>query len=184
MRDMADASVRPAAPQDAAAIARVQAAVWSACFAGVLPVEDLAAVGGADGVRSWRTAVQEPPSPRHRVLAALAGEELVGFVAIAPAGDPDLDPERDAEIQALCVALDRSGGGHGSRLVNASADVMRGNGVDRLHVWLTDRETELRRFLEKAGWEADGGRRGLDLRGDGAVLVEQVRLGAVIGDRS
>jgi hypothetical protein len=49
-------------------------------------------------------------------------------------------------------------------------------------VWLTDRETDLRTFLEKAGWADDGARRSLDLRGDGEVLVEQVRLRTTIAE--
>jgi hypothetical protein len=66
--------------------------------------------------------------------------------------------------------------------VNATADVLREAGFGHVHVWLTDRETDLRAFLEKAGWEDDGARRSLDLRGDGAVLVEQVRLRTVIAE--
>jgi GNAT superfamily N-acetyltransferase len=112
----------------------------------------------------------------------VAGADVVGFVALGPAGDPDLVPRLDAELHALCVDPARTGQGHGSRLVNASADVLRGTGFGHLHVWLSDAEDELRTFLEKAGWEDDGARRSLDLRGDGEVTVEQVRLRAMISD--
>lgn len=178
---MADASVRPGTPDDAAAIARVQAAAWSLRYVGLLPPEALAALDSADSADSWRTAVATPPSPRHRVLVALSGDELVGFAALAPAADSDLVPRLDAEIQVLCVAPDRTGSGHGSRLVNASADTLRADGFDHVHVWVTDREADLQAFLEKAGWEGDGARRRLDLRGDGEVLVDQVRLRTRIG---
>jgi ribosomal protein S18 acetylase RimI-like enzyme len=180
---MADASVRPASPDDAPEIARIQAAVWSEVYRSVLPPDALAAATSEESADTWREAVAAPPSPRHRVLTALAGETVVGFVALGPASDPDLQPDLDAELHALCVDPGATGAGHGSRLVNASADVLRGAGFGHVHVWLSEAENELRTFLEKAGWADDGARRSLDLRGDGEVLVEQTRLRTVIADR-
>lgn len=181
---MADVSVRPATPADAAAVARVQASVWSRLYVGLLPPDALAALDSPESVSSWRAAVTAPPTPEHRVLVALDGTEVVGFAAFAPAADPDLEPDTDAELQVLCVAPDHAGGGHGSRLVNASADVARDHGFEHVHVWLTEREDELRAFLGKAGWVDDGARRSLDLRGDGEFLVDQLRLRTTIGDPS
>ncbi|HEX7187642.1 MAG TPA: GNAT family N-acetyltransferase [Actinomycetes bacterium] len=179
---MADASVRPAVPADAGDIARVQAAAWSRTYAGLLPAEDLAAAGSDRAEETWRAAVTSPPSQHHRVLTALSGERVVGFAALSPAGDPDLQPALDAELHALCVDPERVGAGHGSRLVNAAADVMRAAGFDHLHVWVTEQEAPLQDLLRKAGWEPDGAARSLDLRGDGDVLVGQVRLSTRIGD--
>lgn len=176
----AESSVRPAAAGDAAAIARVQAAVWARVYADVLPAAELEVAGGAAAVATWEQAIDLPPTPRHRVLVALGGDEVVGFAALGPAEDPDLTEVAAAEIFALCVDPAREGAGHGSRLVNAAADVMRGLGVRYLHVWLSSHESTLRRFLESAGWEHDGARRRLDLRGDGAVVVDQERLAAAI----
>ena len=179
---MADASVRPAAAPEAASIAALQATVWSAVYAGVLPADALAAVGSAEAAARWLAAIEEPPTPRHRVLVALAGDELTGFAAVAPATDPDLVPALDAELVALCVAAERSGQGHGSRLVNAVGDVLRDDGFHHVHVWLAAPEASLRRFLVGAGWADDGARRSLDLHGDGEVLVEQERLRAGLTD--
>ena len=179
---MADASVRPATTGDAPAIARLQGAVWSQVYADLLPAETFDDIASGDGVATWERAVGSPPSPRHRVLVALAGDELIGFAALAPASDPDLVAALDAELHSFCVAPDRTRRGHGSRLVNASVDVLRAAGFAHLHVWLTDREAQLRSFLEKAGWADDGARRSLDLRGDGEVLADQVRLRTSIAD--
>ena len=173
---MADTSVRPAAPGDAPVIAAVQGAAWSQVYAGLLPPDMLAGVGSEDAVATWRQAIDAPPSHRHRVLVALAGDEVVGFAAMAPSSDPDLVAAEDVEVHALCVAPERTRAGHGSRLVNATADVMRGLAVAYLHVWVADGEDGLRHFLEGAGWADDGARRRLDLRGDGEVVVDQVRL--------
>jgi GNAT superfamily N-acetyltransferase len=179
---MADASVRPATPGDADELARIQAAVWAVVHGGALPEDLLEAVGSTEATERWRTAIAEPPSPRHRVLTALAGEQVVGFAALAPAADPDTIASLDGELLALCVDPASAGGGHGSRLVNAVADVARDDGVHHLHAWLATAETELRAFLAGAGWADDGATRSLDLRGDGAVLVEQARLRTALVD--
>jgi GNAT superfamily N-acetyltransferase len=80
------------------------------------------------------------------------------------------------------VLPDRAREGHGSRLVNASIDYLRDDGFMRAQVWLADTDRNLRDFLEAAGWADDGARRRLDLRGDGDVLVDQLRLNASIRD--
>lgn len=172
---MADASVRPAVADDAPELARIQAAVWSAVHPG-LPDDVLAAVGSVEAAEQWRRSASAPPTPRHRVLTALAGETVVGFAALAPASDPDTIPALDGELLALCVDPTATSAGHGSRLVNAVADLARIDGSHHLHAWLADAETGLRDFLVGAGWAADGARRSLDLRGDGAVLLDQTRL--------
>lgn len=177
---MADASVRPASPEDAPAIARVQSAVWARVYGGVLPRAALEVAVGDAAVATWEQAIGLPPSPRHRVLVAVSGDAVAGFAALGPAEDPDLAEVAAGEIFALCVDPQREGAGHGSRLVNASADVMSGLGVAHLHVWLSPYETALRRFLEAAGWAADGAHRRLDLRGDGAVVVDQTRLATAL----
>ena len=68
-----------------------------------LPADLLEAVGSDEAADSWRSAIAEPPSPRHRVLAASAGDRVVGFAALAPSSDPDTDPDPDGELLALCV---------------------------------------------------------------------------------
>lgn len=172
---MADASVRPASADDATELARIQAAVWSVVHPD-LPADVLAAVGSVEAVEQWRRSAVAPPSPRHRVLAALTGDTVVGFAALAPASDPDTIPALDGELLALCVDPAAAGAGHGSRLVNAAADLARIDGVRHLHAWLADAEEDLRAFLVVSGWDDDGARRSLDLRGDGAVLLDQTRL--------
>ena len=180
---MADASVRPATAEDSAELARIQAAVWARVHGDSVPADVLEAVGSPAAEAQWRSAVSVPPSPRHRVLTALAGDAVVGFAALAPSSDPDLDAGQDAELLALCVDPEAAGAGHGSRLVNAAADVAGGDGFSALHTWLAAAETDLRAFLVGAGWDSDGAHRSLDLRGDGEVLVEQTRLGAALPER-
>lgn len=173
-------SVRPAVPDDADAVAAVQAAAWRQTFAGTLPPAVLDQLRGEAAVARWRAAAAEPPSERHRLLVATADGDVVGFAAVGPSGDGDSDSATDAELLAIGVLPDRAGAGHGSRLVNASVDLLSGDGFCSVQVWLTGSDP-LGAFLQAAGWAPDGARRSLDLHADGSVVVEQQRLRATIG---
>lgn len=181
---MADSSVRAASPDDAEAIAGVQSAAWRTAYADLLPAEVLDELDSPDARDQWRAAVSAPPSPRHRVLVALSGADVVGFTSFGPAEDPDLVAMVDAELTALSVRPDRLREGHGSRLVNAAVDHLRGDGFLHVRVWLAEpggADDRLHTFLIGAGWAQDGARRELDLHGDGRLVVRQVRLHAAIG---
>jgi GNAT superfamily N-acetyltransferase len=174
-------SVRAARPEDAPEVARVQAAAWRSAYGDVLPLELLTAVSGPDSMATWQAAIEHPPSRRHRLLVALEGTAVAGFASVVPASDADLDPGEDLEIQALYVLSEHAGHGHGSRLVNAIGDFAAEASVGLVTAWVSEQEAGLERLLTGAGWAADGAARRLDWRGDGQVLIRQVRLVTRIG---
>jgi GNAT superfamily N-acetyltransferase len=165
---VADVSVRPARPADAELIAHVQLTTWGGAYAKVLPpvalelpLEQVAAV--------WLNSIENTPSPRHRVLVALEGSELVGFLASEPASEDDLA----TEISAFLVEPRWGRRGHGSRLLAAAVEHWRGDGSSVAVHWAFEADTVLIGFLESAGWGFDGLGRGLDT---GARVVPQRRL--------
>ena len=81
----ADASVRPAFPDDAAEIARVQAVTWRTAYRSVLPPSVLDDWDADAATAAWQRAVSTPPTPGHGVLVALEKNTLVGFAAYGPA---------------------------------------------------------------------------------------------------
>src|SRR5918994_1825338 len=159
---MADRSVRSAWTDDAAAIAAVQARAWRLSYGAVLPAAALDEVDADAFADVWRAAITRPPSARHRVLVALEANRVVGFPV-----DPD--------------AL---GAGHGSRLLAAAVDTLRADRFVRARIWLVVGDDAVRRFLEPAGWAADGAHRELDLTGDGTATLRQVRLHTDLQDES
>ena len=175
-----DAGVRAARPSDASALGRVQARAWAATYRDLLPaVPDESQLADA-----WTQAVTSPPSPRHRVLVATAGERVVGFAAVAPSRDADAaDPGTDAELLVLLVDPDALGRGHGSRLLNASADVLADSGARRLRTWVPEPDADRQRFLAGAGFAPDGATRVLDATGDGTSTLREVRMSAVLPER-
>lgn len=174
---MADVSVRPARAGDAAAVADLQVRTWQEAYADALPPAALAALHESDAEARWRDAITAPPSPRHHVLVAVDAGRLAGFVACGPAGDPDLDPDRDAEVVALVVATDHQRRGHGSRMLAAAVDVLRADGTSTAVVWLFDADAATQAFYESAGWGRDGAARELDM----GEPVRQVRLHTALG---
>lgn len=160
--------MRPARPDDAPEIARVQAVTWRAAYRSLLPEEVLDGWDDAAATRAWRAAVETPPTPGHRVLVALEGADVVGFAAYGPAEVTEGLPSSagpTAEVSTLLVEPRWGRRGHGSRLLAAVADLARQDGVARLETWLPEADDVSARFLESAGWVPDGWARVLDTGG-------------------
>jgi len=173
---MVDASVRLARLLDAPDLGAVQSRAWRDAYADLLPPDVLAGLTPESMAAGWRTAVASPPSPRHRVLVAVAGTDVVGFAAFGPTADGDLDGMLDADVSVLLVDPGARLRGHGSRLLSAVVEHLQGDGFRHAHAWVDEADERQRTFLTGAGWAPDGARRSLDLRGDAAVIVRQVRL--------
>ncbi len=172
-----DASVRRARPADAAAIGAVQAQAWRASYADVLPAAALDALEPDRLAEVWASAITRPPTPQHALLVALAGPEVVGFAAVGPA-----DPAQDGvgEVAALVVAEAAQHQGHGSRLLNAAADVLRESGFDHAVVWVLPGDDTRAAFLEAAGFVADGAERSLEVPGAPDGRLRERRLVAAL----
>ena len=190
--------VRPARAGDADALTRVQVASWGCRLAAVVPAELLAELTGEEASAiwrdRWREAISNPPTSRHRVLVAVSdaaapppavpppaaplpaarssAREVVGLVSAGPATDADRWPGTDAEIYEFRVQPDLTGQGHGSRLLQAAADTLVSDGFRTAFTWVLQADLDVRRFLESAGWAADGARGELEV----GVSVPVVRL--------
>jgi GNAT superfamily N-acetyltransferase len=172
----ADVSVRLAWGADADAVGRLQVRAWRESYEGVVPADVLADLPAESFAAQWERSISRPRDARERVLVALERATVRGFVATSPSRDADADPATDGEIVELVVDPDQRGEGHGSRLVHAAVDTLRADKFERATMWLNAAADDLRSFLTAQGWASDGGHRELDLYGDGAVTVKQVRL--------
>ncbi len=177
--------VRPARAGDAASLARIQVASWRCGFAGIVPQDLLAELTSEEAEQvwrdRWREAITNPPTSRHRVLAAVDGgpsREVAGFASAGPATDADRWPGIDGEVYELRISPERTGQGHGSRLLHAVADTLIEGGFHTVSIWALEADTALRRFLEASGWAADGARAELDV----GTSVPAVRLHTAISE--
>lgn len=179
---LADASVRTARESDAPAVGFVQAVVWRAAYAGVLAPEVLDTFEPQAFAGAWRRSLAAPPEGVYRLMTACAGDQVVGFAAIGPSQDPDASPTT-GELTALAVHPDARRAGHGSRLLNAVVDTLRGAGADTLHTWVLAADEPSRAFLVQAGLAPDGAFRDRVVSPDGDTARE-VRLVADIAPES
>ena len=179
---MALGYVRPARPEDAGEIARIQVATWRVAYRRMLPRTVLDDLDEAWIAERWSASIAQPPSPRHRVLVAVEQAEqsyLVGFAASGPADEQALAPDEPplpegvAAVTDLLVEPRWGRRGHGSRLLAAAVDLWREDGFAAAVAWAYDGDAATRKFLTSAGWAPDGAGRALDVED---MLVYQLRL--------
>ncbi|NHA69026.1 GNAT family N-acetyltransferase [Phycicoccus flavus] len=175
----ADASVRRARPNDAPAVGLVQASVFRDTYRGRVPEEVLAAFEPEPFARAWRESLTAPPEGVHRLLVACAGPQVVGAAATGPSQDPDAGGAW-GELGLLAVHPEARRQGHGSRLVNASVDLLRDAGAEAVAVWLPADADETRAFLAASGFAPDGALRERVV-GPGGETLREVRLVAALG---
>jgi GNAT superfamily N-acetyltransferase len=184
---MALGFVRPARPEDAAEIARIQLSTWRSSYRRMFPPHVLAGLDEAYLTRGWSEAIESAPSSRHRVLIAVeqsdASTAVVGFAAAGPADEqalaPDEPPLADdvAAVTDLLIEPRWGRRGHGSRLLAAVVDLWREDGFTTAVAWAYEQDKAMQKFLASAGWEPDGVGRALDVDN---MLVPQVRFHVAI----
>jgi GNAT superfamily N-acetyltransferase len=177
--------VRAAREADAAEVARIQVDCWRHGYTGLVPGAVLAELTSDDALGRWREcwaeAIGKPPTSRHRVLVATQDRAAVGFASVGPASDADRWPATDAELRELRIAPGLTRQGHGGRLLNAVADTLAEDRFTEVSAWVLEADTDMRRFLETAGWAADGARSELDMGIRVPILRLHVALAAPAG---
>jgi len=178
---VAGAAVRIARPGDVPEIARIQVDTWRTAYQRFLPASVLAALDVGEAEQAWAAAVAEPPSPAHHVLVATEGAYTVGFVAVGPSEEEDAQPG-EAAVAALLVEPRWGRRGHGSRLLAATVDHLREDGLTRLVAWVPDGDSASTAFFSSAGWERDGTVRTLETESPGGGTVRETRWHVSLAD--
>lgn len=175
----ADASVRVARPSDAPAVGVVQAAVWQAAYAEVVPPEVFARFEPQAFATTWRHSLESPPAGAFNLLVACAGAQVVGFAAVGPSQDPDVDDD-SGELLAMGVHPHARRVGHGSRLVNAAMVHLSEAGAVGASAWVLATDESVRAFLLAAGFAPDGAHR-QRVVGPAGQTAREVRLTVRLG---
>jgi GNAT superfamily N-acetyltransferase len=167
-------SVRLAWPNEAAQIAALQRRAWAMNLPADLAQTLLGSVSVHQMIEAWHTAITRPPQASYRVLVAVEAGRVVGFASTMPSPDEDSDPATDGQIEEFVIDPAAQQRGHGSRLLNASADTLRSDGFRRGYCWVGENDG-LIQFFAVAGWAPDGAEREIGTD-DEAVRMRQVRL--------
>jgi GNAT superfamily N-acetyltransferase len=154
--------LRPATPQDAAAIAAVHVASWQVAYRGLLPD---ALLDGLDVDRrrtGWERLLTG--APRHGAVVAEDDGRITGFAHTVPARDDDAD-EGTGEVTSIYTVAEAWGSGTGRALMAAAIEQLRAAGFRSATLWVLDSNGRARRFYERAGWTVDGAVKDDDLAG-------------------
>lgn len=141
-------------PADADALAALHNSVWREAYAGLLPEHAFDEVALERRRARWRQMLIEHSSEElreHLRVGRAPGGELVGMMTIGAARDESAP--RPLELMALNVDARFHGTGLAQALV---AELLR----DRpAYLWVVEENPRARRFYEKVGFSADGGRK-------------------------
>jgi GNAT superfamily N-acetyltransferase len=172
--------VRDGRASDAPGLARIQVVSWRDAFDGLVPAQVLRELSSDARVSaftgSWRDAIANPPTSRHKVLVAYAAGapgEPVGFASAGPATDEDRWPGTDGQLYEFHLLPGHAGAGHGGRLLHAVADTLSRDGCHAAYTWVLAADSAQLDFLKAAGWAPDGSSANLDM---GVTKVPVVRL--------
>ena|SRR5215831_4456750 len=166
--------VRPAAGQDAEAIAAVQVATWRDAYAGLMPDEILDGLDVSQQAETWRGRLAAPPDGVF-VLVFERDGEVRGFVS----GGPERGGT-GGEVFAIYVDPPCQGLGAGRRLLEAAGRHLAGAGFAEASLWVLSTNDATRGFYEAQGWRSDGTEKPWSYQGIGEGLTE-VRYVANLG---
>jgi BirA family biotin operon repressor/biotin-[acetyl-CoA-carboxylase] ligase len=132
LRPLPEVSIRPARPEDAEGIARVQGDAWRAAYRGLVPDAFLERHGREpDAVERRRRWIADPASLN---FVAEIGGRVEGFANAGPVRE--LPPRFDAELRAIYVHPDHARRGIGRRLFHAAVAALRGRGARSMGLWV------------------------------------------------
>ncbi|MBB1155116.1 GNAT family N-acetyltransferase [Amycolatopsis sp. DR6-1] len=172
-----DLVIRPATPEDAAAIAAVHVGSWQAAYAGLLPDEFLSGLSVETREKGWASSLADTSRP-HTVLVAGTGEKITGFAVFGPSRDDDA-ASKTGELSSIYLLPSEWSRGMGRAL---HEECVRGLSAqfDAATLWVLSTNTRARKFYERAGWVTDGKAKAETIS-DGAVTLEEVRYRLALG---
>ena len=151
--------IRPAAPRDAAGIARVHVASWRETYAGLLPEEMLASLDVDARRDMWLSLLSGPSPSKTRAFVLEADGEVVGFGACDDQRSPEMDAAGyDGEIGAIYILNVARGCGSGRRLMQRMASFLSERGKKGVSVWVLADNRKARHFYEHLGGQITGQR--------------------------
>jgi ribosomal protein S18 acetylase RimI-like enzyme len=155
MSSGAAVTVRPARPEDAAAIARVRVDSWRATYAHLLSAEFLATLDPTADEPGWRGTIErmtEDPS-RGTFVVAEVDATVRGFAIGGPPRPlPGEKPPREWQLFLIYQDAALHGSGSGQLLLEASI------GDRPTHLWTAEDNPRAIAFYRRNGFVPDGER--------------------------
>ncbi|WP_193084427.1 GNAT family N-acetyltransferase [Brevibacterium aurantiacum] len=161
---MADFRVRRARVADAAQIAAVHIAAWTAAYRGIMADEILDSLNIDRQTAGWARNLGEESNPMSALVAlepvedSAATERILGFGGVCPPRDsaevlaslPDVSGL--GQLASINLHPDAFGTGVGAVLLHALEDELRALGFTRAYLMVAEGNDRAMRFYAKHGW--------------------------------
>lgn len=140
-------SVRPAAAEDAEALARLHLECWRETYAHLLSPGFMAGQGVEGRLAMWRHLLAGPHAARHFV--AVDGGRLVGFAGSLP---PEDGVREQTELWGIYLLASHQGRGLGQALLDATI------GHEAAALWVAEENRRAQAFYQRNGFVFTGAR--------------------------
>ena len=186
-------TIRPAAPNDAQAVARIRVLGWRFAYQGLVPqgyLDSLSIAENTERMRGYLSQLPQnlPPNnlasvqgssgdEKRLFMLAVRDDVVLGFCHFSAAPNNADRPERAVlgrvmigRIHSLYVGPDALGQGIGHALMSHALSTFTAWGCERAHLWVLEGNSRAVSFYERQGWQPTG-----DTKGDcsfGVCLVE------------
>ncbi len=142
--------IRPARLEDAAALARLQVAVWHRTYPGLVPQPMLEAMAVPRRIARWQETLSDPTGPARTWVADRDG--VAGFVSAGPARDAVLRGQgAEGEIWAIYVDVAAQGRGLGAALMRHAAGRLAEQGHHTMGLWAVTGNLGAAAFYRRLG---------------------------------
>lgn len=149
--------IRPAVPEDAPGITRVQVPSWQAAYKGIVPEAYLQNMLTLDWqmrrIEHWTRTMTSG-----EIFGSVAVDEqgaIIGFAMGGDSRDPGMK-DYDGELYALYIGPDSQRQGVGRALFRAFVRDLVGRGYHGMLIWALRDNTNARAFYERMGGHAVG----------------------------
>jgi ribosomal protein S18 acetylase RimI-like enzyme len=143
--------IRRATQADARAIAGIHVRGWQWAYRGVLPDAVLDGLSVEARAAEWRQWLRDEAV---HTWVAEHGERVIGFVSCGPTGDDFV-----GEIFTIYREKEAGVAGVGHALLAHAMSDLASRGFTEVVLWVLEGNAHARRFYEREGWVADGGRK-------------------------
>jgi RimJ/RimL family protein N-acetyltransferase len=162
-------TIRKATVDDVRDISRIYALSWKAAYVGMVPQDFLDAIDDDRWVDKFSKDIGDG------TLSALMicdSEAPVGCAAFGRSRDEKL-PDW-GEIVSVYLRPEYFGKGYGQALLGETVATLRGQGFERVYLWVLRENSRARRFYEKHGFEYSGDECTLEIMGEKLVDLRYV----------
>jgi L-amino acid N-acyltransferase YncA len=146
--------IRPATPEDAAAIAEIHVASWRWSYRDILPGAFLTRLSVDSREAMW-LAWFDSHEERATLLVAVEDGVVVGFAGAGPSR-VDGSQHDTAQVRTIYLIESATGRGVGRALFASLMEALRAHRYSRATLWVFEANDRTRRFYEAAGWRFDG----------------------------